>query len=87
MAFTCSMLIDNEKETMLADWSDDNTEGIWRFWREIAVGSGNTEGIWKCWREIAVGSGKQPIRELVAFIAEKYGLRSYGCKPIESSVT
>ncbi len=60
----------NEKETMLTDWSQDNTEDIRRFWQEIAV-----------------GSGKQPIRELVAFIAVEHGLRSYGCKPIESSVT
>ena len=70
-----------------ADMTHDNTEGIWRFWREIAVGFGNTEGIWRFWREIAVGSGKQPIRELVAFIAVEYSLRSYSCKPIESSVT
>ncbi len=70
MAFTCSRLIDNEKETMLADLSHDNTDGIQRFWWEMAV-----------------GSGEQPIRELVAFIAVEYGLRSYGCKPIESSVT
>ncbi len=57
------------------------------FWWEIAVGSGNTEGIWGFWREIAVGFGKQPIRELVASIVVEYGLRSYSCKPIESSVT
>ena len=31
---------DNEKETMLADWSHDNTQGIWRFWQEISVESG-----------------------------------------------
>ncbi len=67
--------------------SHDNREDIWRFWREIAVGSGSTGGIWRFWREIAVGSGKQPIREIVAFIAVEYGLRSYGCKPIGSSVT
>ncbi len=75
------------KGKMLADWSHDNTEGIRGFWQEIAVGSGNTGGIWGFWQEIAVGSGKQPIRELVASIAVEYGLRSYGCKPIESSVT
>ena len=39
------------------------------FGREIAMGSGNTGGIWRFWWEIAVGSWKQPIRELVAFIA------------------
>ncbi len=50
-------------------------------------GCGNTGGIWRFWQEIAVGSGKQPIRELVAFIAVEYAVRSYGCKPIESSVT
>ena len=63
------------------------TQRVSRFWREIAVGSGNTEGIWRFRREIAVVSGKQPIRDLVAFIAVEYGLRSYGGKPIESSVT
>ena len=57
------------------------------FWQEIAVGYGNIQGIWRFWQEIAVGSGKQPIRELVALIAVEYGLRSYSCKPIESSVT
>ena len=57
------------------------------FWREIAVGSGNTGGNWRFWREIAVGSWRQPIRELVAFIAVEYGLRSYGSKPIDNSVT
>ncbi len=87
MAFTCLRLTDNEKGTMLADRSDDNTEGIWRFWREIAVRSGNTEGIWRFWREVAVRSGRLLIRELVAFIAAEYGPRSYGCKPIESSIT
>ena len=34
-----------------------------------------------------VGSGEQPIRELVTCISEGYGVRSYGCKPMGSSVT
>ncbi len=55
-------------------------------WKK-AVGSGNTERIRGFWHEIAVGSGKQPIRELAASIAVEYGLKSYGCKPIESSAT
>ena len=34
-----------------------------------------------------VGSEEQPIRGLITFIAEEYGVRFYGFKPIESSVT
>ncbi len=33
-----------------------------------------------------VGSEEQPIRELIAFIVVEYGVRSYGCKPIGTSV-
>ncbi len=44
------------------------------------VGSGNLAGK-------GVESEEQPIRGLIAFIAVEYGVRSYGFKPIESSVT
>ena len=60
MAFTCSRLTDNEKETILTDRSHDNTQGIWRFWREIAVESGNTEGIWGVGRKKQWDMGSNP---------------------------
>ncbi len=34
-----------------------------------------------------VGFEDHPIRWLIVIIAVEYGLRSYGCKPIVSSVT
>ncbi len=34
-----------------------------------------------------IKSEEQPIRDVIPFIAVEYGVRAYGCKPMESSLT
>ena len=77
MAFTCSRLTDNENETIVADWSHDNTG-------YLKVFPGNSSRIWehRGYLEILAGNSSRIFREatnqgafspgLLAFIAVEY---------------